>query len=227
MARKILILGDGILGTEIKKQTNWDIISRKKNNFDIRNYKKYSKFLKKYDVILNCIANTDTYSDERDGHWDVNFKYVEKLINYCNKNNKKLIHISTDYIYANSKQNASEEDVPCHIPTWYGYTKLLGDALVQLKSKKYLICRLSHKPKPFPYENAWIDVLTNCDYVDIIAKLVILLIEKNANGVYNVGTENKTIYELAMKTKNVHPINSPIITPKNTTMNINKINKWN
>ena len=63
-------------------------------------------------------------------------KAVAELVDYCNNHNKKIIHISTDYIYANSFQNADEEiTVPAQIETWYGYTKLLGDAYVQLKSK--------------------------------------------------------------------------------------------
>ena len=41
-------------------------------------------------------------------------------------------------------------------------------------------------------------------YVDKIAELIILLIKNNAVGVYNVGTEKKTMYELAKLTnKNV------------------------
>ena len=34
---KYLILGDGKLSTELRKQTNWDYISRKKQNFDFTN----------------------------------------------------------------------------------------------------------------------------------------------------------------------------------------------
>ena len=32
---KVLVLGDGLLGSEIVRQTNWDCISRKKDGFDI------------------------------------------------------------------------------------------------------------------------------------------------------------------------------------------------
>ena len=31
---RVVVLGDGLLGSEIIKQTGWDIISRKKNGFD-------------------------------------------------------------------------------------------------------------------------------------------------------------------------------------------------
>lgn len=221
---KVLVLGDGLLGGEIINQTNWNFISRRKDNIDVTKFKNWSHFLFGYDVILNCIAHTDTYSKEKKLHWNINYKFVEKLTKFCNKKQIKLVHISTDYIYTNSVENSTENDVPAHLPTWYGYTKLLGDSHVQLKSKNYLICRLSHKPNPFPYDNAWTDIKTNCDYVNVIANLVIKLINKNANGVYNVGTESKSIYDLALKTKDVEPINKPEYVPQNTTMCLDKLN---
>jgi len=218
---KVLVLGDGLLGSEIVKQTNWDFYSRKKNNFDIN---KIDTILpKNLDVIVNCIANTDTYSNDRISHWNVNYNFVYNLINFCNENNIKLVHISTDYIYTSSIENATEEDVPVHCNNWYGYTKLLGDGIVQLLSKNYLLCRCTHKPKPFPYEKAWDDQVGNFDYVDKISELIVELINKNKVGVYNVGTDTKSMYELASQTKIVSPTNSPVYVPKNTTMNLNKL----
>jgi dTDP-4-dehydrorhamnose reductase len=219
---KVLILGDGLLGSEIEKQTGWDCISRKRNNFNIDDFEDLIP-KNKYNIILNCIANTNTYSDDYQSHWDINYKFVHNLINFCNENNIKLVHISTDYLYTGSVNNASELDVPVHCNTWYGYTKLLSDALVQLISNNFLICRLSHKPTPFPYEKAWVDISTNCDYVDVISELVIKLILKNSFGVYNVGTETKSIYDLALKTKLVSPILKPVNIPSDTTMSLHKL----
>ena len=34
---KVLILGDGLLGSELVKKTGWDCVSRKNNEFDITN----------------------------------------------------------------------------------------------------------------------------------------------------------------------------------------------
>jgi dTDP-4-dehydrorhamnose reductase len=225
---KVVVLGDGLLGKEIINQTGWDYYSRKKDNLNINNIITWSHLLLPYDVVVNCIAYTKTYDDNKQQHWDVNYKAVSELVDYCNNHNKKLIHISTDYIYANSFQNADEEiTVPAQIETWYGYTKLLGDAYVQLKSKNYLICRESHKPFPFPYKEAWDNVETNGDFVNVIAELIIKLINKDAKGVFNVGTEPKTIYDLAVsKGFNVKSINSPSNVPINTTMNLNKLKKF-
>ena len=223
----VVILGDGLLGREISNQTKWDVVSRKKNSIDIKNFVHWSYKLCKYDVIVNCIAFTKTYEDNKEESWNINVKALDQLIDFCNKTSKKLVHISTDYIYAGSIKNCSENGVPVHNNSFYGYTKLVGDALVQLRCNNFLICRLSHKPFPFPYEKAWFDIQTNCDYVDIISRLVITLIQNGAEGVFNVGTEIKSIYELALKTnKNVEPSNRPTQVPENTTMDLTKLNNF-
>ena len=229
---RVLILGDGLLGSEIINQTEWDYISRKEHGFDVTDLDTYHLLTKvefgavqhcPYDVILNCIANTNTYSDDKDSHWNVNYKGVSNLIDFCNNWNIKLVHISTDYLYSGSDSEATEDTVPVHCNNWYGYTKLLGDGLVQLQSKHYLLCRCTHKPKPFPYDVAWIDQVGNFDYVDNIAKIIISMVTNNLKGLYNVGTETKTIYELASETRKVKKIYSPAHVPKNLSMNLNKL----
>lgn len=221
-----VILGDGILGTEVNKQTGWPIISRLKDGIDFVKGD-YFELISEYDTVINCIAFTKTYSDSKEDNWNVNLIGLDKLIDYCNSTSKKLVHVSTDYIYTGSDSFASEESVPVHINTWYGYTKLVGDALVQLRSKDYLVCRLSHKKYPFEFDSAWDDILTNCDYIDVIADLFIQLINKNASGVFNVGTNVKTIYDLAKKSrKDVKPTNRIKLAPKDISMNISKLSKF-
>jgi len=234
---KIVILGDGLLGSNIHQITGWDIISRKQNSFDITQPELFYKyfiesyegviFTPKYNVIVNCIANTNTYSNDKTSHWNVNYKGVANLVDFCVIHNIKLVHISSDYVYTNSVENASENDVPIHGNNWYSYTKLLADAYIELKSNNYLICRGTHKPKPFPYDKAWINQTGNFDYVDCIATYIIHLIHTKAVGLYNIGTETKTVYDLAQKTnpdvKQAFKLDN---VPLNTTMNVNKLNKW-
>lgn len=217
-----IILGDGLLGNELKKQTNWNFISRKVHNLNINDTSSYFPALKNYDTIINCIGYTKTYSDEKEQHWNVNYKFVAELTDFCSINNKKLVHISTDHIYANSKTDASEEDVPVHLNTWYGYTKLLADGYIQLKLNNYLLIRTSHKPNPFPYKYAWIDQITNGDFVDVIASKIIYLIKKEVKGVYNVGTELKNWYIHTKDIYNTIPIRKPTNAPLDITMNLSK-----
>ena len=222
---KNIILGYGILGKELVKQSGWDYLSRSLNaSFDFKNSDSYKEIISSYDTVINCIANTDTYSQNKEEHWSVNYKSVSDLISICNKNNQKIIHISTDYIYSGSVSNASIADVPVHNQTWYGYTKLLGDAHVQLKADNYLIIRCGHKPKPFPYDKGFEDVIGNFDYVDKIAELIIKLINDDIKGIRNVGTGLKTMHDLALETKSntIKTKCNNKLMPKDVSMRIKK-----
>ena len=223
---KNIILGYGLLGKELVNQTGWDHLSRSNDsNFDFRSSKTYSKKISKYDTVINCIANTDTYSNDRDSHWSVNYSAVADLVKICNTNNQKLVHISTDYLYSGSNDNASENDVPVHNNTWYGYTKLLGDAHIQLKSDSFLIIRCGHKSYPFIHDKAFTNIKGNFDYVNEISSLIISLIKKDRFGIFNVGTKNKTMYELALnsnlKVKKAKVDNN--LMPRNISMNLKKM----
>ncbi len=221
-----LVLGDGLLGSEIISQTGWNYVSRKKDSVNAEDFNNWSSLLDNYDTIVNCIGFTKTYENNQKDSWNLNVVFVSELLEYCNNTGKKLVHISTDYLYAGSVPNATETDVPIPVNTWYGYSKLVGDALVQLKSNNHLICRLSHKPNPFPYESAWTDIHTNCDSANIIAGLVIDLVNLEAVGVYNVGTEIKSIYDLAKRSSpEIKPINKPAHVPDDISMNVEKLNK--
>jgi len=232
----VVILGDGLLGSELSTQTKWDIISRKKDGFGITDPSTFSLLLEtydgmaqkaKYDTIINCIANTDTYSTDRQAHWDVNYKGVAELVEFCNKWKVKLVHISTDYVYANSTAVPTEEDVPVHQETYYAYTKLLADGYIELRSGDYLLIRATHKPTPFPYEKAWINQVGNFDYVNIIAQMISQLIQSNASGTFNVGTQLKSMFTLAQQTnKEVLPTKKANnLVPGDTIMNLDKLNK--
>lgn len=225
---KVLVLGDGLLASEVIKQSGWDFLSRKKDGIDIMTFDDWLYKMLPYDVIVNCIANTDTYSEDEISMMETNYIFPISLIKFCGETGKKLIHISTDYVYANSPENASESDVPSPYSNWYSVTKLLADVYIKSFSNNYLICRLSHKPYPFPYDSAWGDVYTNADYTPVISDLVITLIKNGANGIYNVGTKTKTIYDLALKTKGkeIKKIDSPSYVPKNVTMNISKLENF-
>jgi len=230
---RVVVLGDGLLGSEIVKQTGWDIISRKKDRFNITQPSTFINYFidifegviaaKKYDVIVNCIANTNTYSTNKEEHWGVNYKGVADLVDFCNKWKIKLVHISTDYVYTNSIPEASENDIPIHGNNWYSYTKLLADAYIELRSNNYLICRETHKPKPFPYNKAWVDQIGNFDYVDKISSIIIQLIKIDSIGIFNIGTELKSIYELANRTISSTPVLKPNNVPSDTSMNLNKL----
>jgi len=226
---KVLVLGDGLLGSEIVKQTGWDFISRKKDGIDICNLSSYYKYLIDYNVIFNATGYTKTYSDEKDIHINTNFKAVIDLVNYCNQTDKKIIQISSDYIYANSKENATENDPPANCANWYAYSKLLGDGYVQTMANKYLLVRTSFRPIPFPYPEISLQ-FGNFDYVNIISTFIIELIDKNACGIFNVGKSAPwNNYEMALETRSdikIRKCKAFDSIPDDITMDISKMVKF-
>lgn len=224
MENKILVLGDGLLGRELVKQNQWDYVSRKKNKMDLFSLVSLIKE-NSHDVIVNCIANTDTYSKDKHSMVKVNYEFVVKLVEETNRLGKKLIQISTDYLYTHSEENVTEEGVPVHCNTWYGYTKLLADGYIESFSDNYLISRMGHKCKPFPHKDAWINQIGNFDYVQKQAKRLTKLIKNDITGIVNVGGKKTSMYDLAKQTKkDVNKDDCGFLVPKNVTMNLNKLN---
>lgn len=219
---KVVILGDGVLGTELESVTGWPVESRKKTSLDINNIEKLSNIIYENDIIVNCIAFTDSYGGTRDEHWKINYVFPSTLSNLCLIEDKKLVHISTEFVYANNEEPPTEEDIPLPDNSWYAYSKLLADEYISFTNTNALICRLLHKPNPFPYPNVW-NVKTSGDLVDKIAILVKELIEKDAVGIFNVGTGSKNLSELAPNAKIIEP---PAHVPKDTRMNLDKLESF-
>lgn len=219
---KVLILGDGLLGSELHTQTGWDVASRKLGNLNIDNHKGLDKLIKKYDIVVNCVAHTQSYSLNQNIHRDINYRFAAGVSNICNNRSTKLVHISTEFVYAKNLKPPTEEDIPLPDGTWYAYTKLLADEFIQLTNLNYLICRGLHKPHPFPHKEVW-DVRTSGDIVQKIASIIIKLINKKANGVFNIGTGDKYLADIAPYST---LIPAPSHVPWDTRMDLTKLNNF-
>jgi len=224
-----LVLGYGKLGKEIVQQTGWDYISRTKDNFDFCKLESFEHYLRPFDQILNCIAFTQTYSEDREANWNTNYQAVANLCDYCRGTDKKIIHISSDFVYKGSKSKAKEEDLPIPCETWYGLTKLLADSYIQIRNNNYLIIRTSFKDRPFPWNYA-IQQQGNFLYTDEISNLIIQLVEKKAQGIFNVGRkESWSMYDMAKQTNKdvgVLSINPNILMPDDITMDVSKMTNY-
>jgi len=221
---KVIVIGQDLLGKEIVKLSSWDFINRDTHTFDYHDVTSVFKYLNDYDIIINCVSHTDVDTDERESHWAINYKAVTRLTDYCSENNKKLVQISTDYVYANSTGLPTETNVPVHAENWYSYTKLLAEGYVELKSKDYLIIRCGFKEFPYTAQHAWSDVKGNFDYVSNIAEGIIRLVASQREGIYNVGSsDSHTLHDLAKESfPEVNETLSNETTPKDVSMNCMK-----
>ena len=53
---KPVILGNGLLGSELAKKTGWDILSRSVNNVDLTDITTWAHLLLPYNTVINCIG---------------------------------------------------------------------------------------------------------------------------------------------------------------------------
>ena len=150
----ILVTGaNGQLGKSIKnlvKQQkiidNFVFVTR--NQLDLSSLSSIQNFFKtyKFDLFINCAAYTavdkaESFRKEADM---INHIAVKEIAEIANRNNIKLIHISTDFVYDGLKDSPySESDItsPLNI---YGKTKLEGEnAILSIMKSNAIIIRTS------------------------------------------------------------------------------------
>ena len=100
-------------------------------------------------------------------------------------------------VYEGTKGDYDITDVPRPF-CFYGYSKLAGEAFIPSNG---LVLRTSFLPRGYWGEDAltkvFTDVYTSKDWVDIIAGKIIDKL--GDTGVYNVGTERKSLKDLAVQ----------------------------
>ena len=183
--KKILITGGtGRLASELMKHLPGYYVGKK--DFD---FTKPILTKRKFDLILHMGAYTDVKKAE------IETKECFMTNVYGTFNLAKR-YKDVPFIYISSEA--------VHDPmTVYALTKKLGEEIVK-QHPKHLIIRTLFKPKPFPFQKAYIDQYTQGDYVDIIAKLLAKRVQtwdKKTSKLEYLGTGRKTMFELAKKTR--------------------------
>ncbi len=150
--KNILITGcKGQLGSEINKihknYSNFDFIFTDVEQFDVSNIQQVLKFFKenKFDYLINASAYTavDKAEKEKNLAYKVNASGVKNLAEACKKNNVKLIHISTDYVFDGMNYKPYTEIAPTNPKSVYGQTKLYGEIGIIQSKTEHIIIRTS------------------------------------------------------------------------------------
>ncbi len=83
----------------------------------------------KIDIIVNCAAYTavDRAESDEDTARLINADAVENIARAAAKNNAKVIHVSTDYVFSGDNCTPYREDDATSPTGAYGRTKLLGE----------------------------------------------------------------------------------------------------
>ncbi len=232
MNKKILVTGGtGRLGYELKKVIPYALFPSRQE-FDITSYENMISYLedKNVSVIIHAAAETNLEKIKKEPliALETNIIGTANIVKLCLKLNIKMIYISTDYVFKGDRGNYSEED-PLFPVNKYGWSKLGGECAVQMMDN-FLIIRTSFGKPPFPYEGAFIDQYTIRENVELTAKKIKKIIDKDISGIIHIGGKKKTVYEYA---KEIDPIkeikkisieNLDLKLPKDTSLNLERYN---
>jgi dTDP-4-dehydrorhamnose reductase len=232
---KILILGyKGMLGQALVEEFSSDheIISWDKEDLDICDFELLKNKITevKPDVIINATAINAVDKIEEDKDFfelakKVNGEAVGNLAQISNEKNIILIHYSSDYVFYGDNKDAYSEDDVLNPVNKYGETKALGEKLIQEKTAKFYLIRLSKlfgKPaiaegakKSFVDTMIWLATDGGKDHLDLVDEEISsptyapdlakftrkILEEKKAFGIYHGANSGAcSWYELALET---------------------------
>ena len=261
---KILVIGsEGQLGSELKKvskkyyNVSWFFSSIKV--LDLSDLNSINNYLSNINptVILNCAAytNVDQAETEIELVNTINYKAVDIISRWTSNNNKKLIHISTDYVFDGLSNIPLSEDSKTNPINEYGSSKLKGEItclkndpnsivirtswLYSSFGKNFLksIIKLMKKNNTVRVVN---DQIGSPTYAYDLAKVIIEIImnNKNKSGLFHYSNEGETSwFEFARSIKELYNLDCKIIgvpskefktiakRPKYSLLNKSKIKK--
>ena len=234
---KILGTGlDGLVGSRIVELLN-DQYEFESSDVDITDRENITQKIKNSNaaIVLHLAAKTDVDGCEEDKSlgvngeaWKINVLGTKNIADACLESNKKLIYVSTDFVFDGTKEVYSEEDIPNPI-NWYAKTKYEGEKIVQPLKTPWIIARIS-----YPYRSSFLrndflrailsrlqnneQVLAVTDhkftptFVDDIAFALDALIKSNSSGIFHVvGSQSLTPYDAAILIANEFRLDQKLI----------------
>jgi len=196
--------GSGTLGAEILKcqqEGTTQFTSPTSMECDVRDYESLYTQIDSSGccAVIHCAALTDVKEIELDATiaCNVNVLGTLNVIKACQDLNKKLVFISTDYVFDGEKGDYKTTD-PINPVSKYAKTKAAAELLVR-SFDNHLVIRTSFFGHEFPYDKAVADQFSTKDYVDVVAPIVMMAINNDELGVIHIGTTKSSTYEKALQ----------------------------
>ena len=261
---KILVIGsDGQLGLEFQKISNsYDSLSwffSTIKTLDLLKLDTISSFLNNINptVILNCAAYTNVDKAETESKLAdlINFKAVDIISRWTSNNNKKLIHVSTDYVFDGLSKLPLSENSNTNPINQYGNSKLKGEIACLKNDSSSIVIRTSWLYSSFGknFVKTMIDLMKKNNSVKVVndqigsptyaydlAKVIIEIImnNKNKSGLFHYSNEGEiSWFEFARSIRELYKLDCEIIgvsskefktlakRPKYSLLNKSKIKK--
>src|SRR3989338_11444327 len=144
---KIAITGStGLIGSRIIEllKTDFEFIELVWPEFDLRKKDQIWKVLKdlNFDLLLHLAAytNVDAAEKEKNLAFEINVTGTKNIFEAVSRKKKKLIYISTDFVFDGKHPPFYEDSIP-HPLSYYAQTKFEGEKIVKNRA---LIVRFSY-----------------------------------------------------------------------------------
>ena len=204
------------LKSTLKKNTEFKVIATGREvNITKLNEIEQAIMVYRPNVVVNCasISNEAYCEDHKVEAFGVNAIGARNLAVVSERNNIKIIQLSTDEVFSGEHNFAKNEfDAPTP-DTIYGQSKLAGENFVRELNPKHLIIRsswvygedwedyvsvvLDHAKKGEKFDAA-IDRISSPTYMKRIVDFIMKMIPKEEYGLYHVASEGScSRYELA------------------------------
>jgi len=150
---KIAVIGkNGQLATCLKEvaSSEFDISFYGSNNVDVTKVETYVALITA-DLIINCSAYTavDKAEECPEDAYAVNRMGIIQLVQFCEQNQMKLIHFSTDFVFDGEASSPYTEDDFTGPKSIYGASKLAGEEVILQSALSALVIRTSWLYSPF------------------------------------------------------------------------------
>lgn len=143
----IIKTGRAEIGPVSHQYKTYKIFETDVSDLDICDLKTVRNFCQdnKIDLIINCAAftNVDGCETERESAFKVNALGPRNLAIAARESKAKLVHVSTDYVFAGDSNKPYLESDICNPKSVYGSTKYLGEQYVRDFCDEYFIVRTS------------------------------------------------------------------------------------
>ena len=168
--KTILVTGStGQLGSELKdlqeRNSEFIWIFADRNKVSLNNLELLEKQIIEInpDIIINCAAYTAVDKAEEDYELanTINHLSIGVISEYTSKNNVKLIHISTDYVFDGNSSVPLNENSKTNPINVYGSTKLNGE----------IVC-IKNNPNSIIIRTSWVYSRYGNNFVKVMQKLM-------------------------------------------------------
>lgn len=149
--RRMVVVGaTGMLGhrvADVARVHGWDVVEAPRAALNLTDLGGTTTWLERTSpgVVVNCAAYTDVDGAEEDEATAlrVNGDGAGNLARATAAIGARIVHVSTDYVFAGDATEPYAEDAPVDPQGAYGRTKLAGEQQVAEHNPDHLICRTS------------------------------------------------------------------------------------